>query len=150
VISRVDGRGGDDQLTGGVVDGGPGDDVVSASRRLRCGPGRDRMFDRRLLAPRPPRDCERIDLDGLVVDIGSVRVAGRTVTLAVERTERGRGRILLRAGRRTIGRVRAPAAEGVVDVSLRATRRVPRAVSVVLDPSKTGVPTRGFRTIARS
>jgi hypothetical protein len=143
VISSVTGRGGDDRLTGGEVDGGPGDDVVSGRRRARCGTGVDRLFDPRLLAPVPPRDCERIDLDGLVVGVRDVRVRRGAVTLTAERTERGRGTIMIRFGRRTAGRVRVPAASGPRRVTIRV-RRGRGAPAVWFDPAAYGVPTRGF------
>ncbi|HEX8085312.1 MAG TPA: hypothetical protein VF529_13550 [Solirubrobacteraceae bacterium] len=150
VVSRVTGRGGDDNLTGRVVDGGAGDDALSARVRARCGPGTDRMFDPRLLAPPPPRDCERIDLDGLIVDAKTIRVRGATIRLGVERTERGRGTILVRAGRRTIGRLRVPAAAAPRTVAVRLGRGARRgALAVVYDPAATGVPTRGFKVGGR-
>ncbi|HEX8122629.1 MAG TPA: calcium-binding protein [Solirubrobacteraceae bacterium] len=152
VVSRVTGLGGDDRLTGRTVDGGPGDDVLSARVRLRCGPGRDTVFDPRLLAPRPARDCERMDLDGLVVDAWTARRARGGVLLDVERTERGRGRVLLRAAGRTVARRRAPrtAARQALLLRLRPSApRAPRRLAVVYDPAAPGVPTRGFRALVR-
>lgn len=54
----VDGRAGDDLISGEQVDGGDGDDHISGGRVV-CGPGRDRLsvrgYDEGL---RAPRDCE--------------------------------------------------------------------------------------------
>ena len=142
VVSRVEGRGGDDGLTGREVDGGPGDDAVSARVRVRCGPGTDRMFDARLLAPAPPRDCERIDLDGLIVDLTTLRATRGAVRFRAELTERRAGVILVRAGRRTVGRRRAPRGTRTTTIRLRRARG---ALALVYDPAKVGPQTRGFR-----
>jgi hemolysin type calcium-binding protein len=156
VVSRVIGRGGDDRLTGRSVDGGAGDDVLSARVRIRCGPGRDVVFDPRLLAPRPRRECERMDLDGLIVDAWTARRRAGGVLVDVERTERGRGFVLLRVAGRTVARRRVPrsAAARVLRLPLaaaaaRALRRERGRAAVVYDPAAPGVPTRGFRIAIR-
>lgn len=62
----VVGGDGRDDLTGAQVDGGPGDDKISASAQASCGAGLDAVsiYDLRQPAPLLANDCERVSAAG--------------------------------------------------------------------------------------
>ena len=82
--SMAIGRGGDDNLTAEVADGGDGDDVLDIfqdTKRFTCGAGRDHVG---LTRPRQliPRDCELVAPTGLLNVVARPRrVGGRWLEL---------------------------------------------------------------------
>lgn len=147
-----------------VVDGGPGPDRLESSGggdRLSGGPGSDRItldMERRLrvrdriscgagvdaLAAigsgtanvRVPRDCERavLGFDEVTV-VGKPRRAGRVVKLRLRVSKKSGGEpVVLRQGRRVLGKSRPLGRSGVYRVALTRTgrRRAGRGATVAV------------------